>query len=306
MDKIKDLKNSIVKTVTGKDAGYHHNLLGESLPDLLRKATAKTLLAPDEPVNQQVRPRGALVAFVWARGGVFALAGTGESGRKPGGVLLPVLRAVVVARAGRALPLRRGARSFAPAGDRARCHGHRVEQGQRLAAAAGRRAREEASRWSHWRELLSLRSVWDEGIPFIKQRSERSTRRRGAALPTLCRLAQVVDTIQQEAAAGKDTKVRAAVLSRSSGMLTASFGFAPMPHAPDDSGFPMAAAGDCEPAQEAAAHRQPAEAMARRHPGRQGAPPPPVRGAHSTQRPLARRRDVGTSWPCAAAPNVRR
>lgn len=34
--------------------GYSSNLLGESLLDLMRKATAKTLEAPDDVANQQV------------------------------------------------------------------------------------------------------------------------------------------------------------------------------------------------------------------------------------------------------------
>ncbi len=46
---LRDLKNKI----TGADK-YQHNLLGESLPDLLRRATAKTLVTPDEEINQQV------------------------------------------------------------------------------------------------------------------------------------------------------------------------------------------------------------------------------------------------------------
>ncbi len=47
---LRDLKNKI----TGADK-YQHNLLGESLPDLLRRATAKSLVTPDEEINQQVR-----------------------------------------------------------------------------------------------------------------------------------------------------------------------------------------------------------------------------------------------------------
>jgi hypothetical protein len=54
MDKLKGALNKI----TGKQDGYSHNLLGENLPDLLRKATAKTLVTPDEVINQQVRGWG--------------------------------------------------------------------------------------------------------------------------------------------------------------------------------------------------------------------------------------------------------
>ena len=44
------------KALTGKK-GYSDNLLGESLPDLLRRATAKELIIPDVSVNQQVSAR---------------------------------------------------------------------------------------------------------------------------------------------------------------------------------------------------------------------------------------------------------
>jgi hypothetical protein len=48
-----DRVTSLIDRVTGKNK-YAANLLGEALPDLLRKATAKTLVTPDETVNQQV------------------------------------------------------------------------------------------------------------------------------------------------------------------------------------------------------------------------------------------------------------
>ena len=38
--------------ITGQK--YHDSLMGESLADVLRKATAKTLTAPDTECNQQV------------------------------------------------------------------------------------------------------------------------------------------------------------------------------------------------------------------------------------------------------------
>lgn len=50
MEKLKDFANKI----TGKDNRYTHNLLGESLADLLRRATAKTLQGPDDIANEQV------------------------------------------------------------------------------------------------------------------------------------------------------------------------------------------------------------------------------------------------------------
>mmetsp|Transcript_32751 Transcript_32751/g.72344 ORF Transcript_32751/g.72344 Transcript_32751/m.72344 type:complete len:639 (-) Transcript_32751:491-2407(-) len=49
---LKDFKDTIQYKLTGQK--YHNNLLGESLQDLLRKATAKTLEQPDEATNQQV------------------------------------------------------------------------------------------------------------------------------------------------------------------------------------------------------------------------------------------------------------
>lgn len=60
MQHIRDLGQSIkegattaTRALTGK-RGYTDSLLGESLPDLLRKATAKTLVQPDLTTNQQV------------------------------------------------------------------------------------------------------------------------------------------------------------------------------------------------------------------------------------------------------------
>lgn len=50
---LKSAGQSIKYKVTGQK--YHDNLLGESLHDVLRKATAKTLEAPDTTCNQQVR-----------------------------------------------------------------------------------------------------------------------------------------------------------------------------------------------------------------------------------------------------------
>lgn len=50
--KLKDLKDTITYKLTGQK--YHNNLLGESLQDLLRKATAKTLVVADDATNQQV------------------------------------------------------------------------------------------------------------------------------------------------------------------------------------------------------------------------------------------------------------
>lgn len=50
---LKDLKDTLVSKLGGQR--YHNNLLGESLADLLRKATAKVLVEPDEELNQQVR-----------------------------------------------------------------------------------------------------------------------------------------------------------------------------------------------------------------------------------------------------------
>lgn len=47
----KGFKNLQAK-LTGQK--YHQNLLGESLEDMLRIATAKTLEAPDATLNQQV------------------------------------------------------------------------------------------------------------------------------------------------------------------------------------------------------------------------------------------------------------
>ncbi len=52
MEKIKSMRESIQYKITGQK--YHNNLLGESLQDQLRKATAKTLDAPDATCNQQV------------------------------------------------------------------------------------------------------------------------------------------------------------------------------------------------------------------------------------------------------------
>ncbi|MEW5313706.1 MAG: hypothetical protein WDW38_005249 [Sanguina aurantia] len=49
---LKDLKDTLVSKLGGQK--YHNNLLGESLADLLRKATAKVLTEPDEELNQQV------------------------------------------------------------------------------------------------------------------------------------------------------------------------------------------------------------------------------------------------------------
>jgi hypothetical protein len=50
MDKLK----KVASKITGGDR-YQSNLLGESLPDLLRRATNKTLPMPDEYLSQQVR-----------------------------------------------------------------------------------------------------------------------------------------------------------------------------------------------------------------------------------------------------------
>ncbi len=44
--------NSMQTAITGRDK-YADNLLGESLLDTMRKATAKTLDAPDTAANQQ-------------------------------------------------------------------------------------------------------------------------------------------------------------------------------------------------------------------------------------------------------------
>lgn len=70
--------NRTVEAVTNKLQGtkYHHNLLGESLADLMRKATSKTLVVPDEDTNQLVsaglsNPASRVVwqtALVLARG----------------------------------------------------------------------------------------------------------------------------------------------------------------------------------------------------------------------------------------------
>ena len=49
---LRDIKDSVVSKFTGPK--YADNLLGESLQDQLRKATAKTLLTPDDTLNQQV------------------------------------------------------------------------------------------------------------------------------------------------------------------------------------------------------------------------------------------------------------
>lgn len=63
MQTLKDFKERIV------GPKYHHNLLGESLSDLLRKATAKTLVTPDEETNQQVSSLVLVVQrfSVWIR-----------------------------------------------------------------------------------------------------------------------------------------------------------------------------------------------------------------------------------------------
>ena len=53
---MKSVGQSIKYKVTGQK--YHDNLLGESLNDVLRKATAKTLEAPDTTCNQQARGEG--------------------------------------------------------------------------------------------------------------------------------------------------------------------------------------------------------------------------------------------------------
>lgn len=52
-EKVRDAKDTLTYKLTGNK--YHNNLLGESLSDMLRKATAKTLVTPDENLNQQVR-----------------------------------------------------------------------------------------------------------------------------------------------------------------------------------------------------------------------------------------------------------
>ena len=53
MQQLKDLADKAKHAITGKEK-YHNNLLGESLADLLRKATAKSLDSPDEALNTQV------------------------------------------------------------------------------------------------------------------------------------------------------------------------------------------------------------------------------------------------------------
>ena len=54
MDKLRDLKDAVASKLNiGKDK-YAPNLLGETLQDLLRKATAKSLVTTDELINQQV------------------------------------------------------------------------------------------------------------------------------------------------------------------------------------------------------------------------------------------------------------
>ena len=49
----KNMGEAIKNKVTGQK--YHDSLMGESLKDVMRKATAKTLTAPDTECNQQVR-----------------------------------------------------------------------------------------------------------------------------------------------------------------------------------------------------------------------------------------------------------
>lgn len=49
---MKNMGESIKYKLTGQK--YHDSLMGESLQDVLRKATAKTLDAPDIACNQQV------------------------------------------------------------------------------------------------------------------------------------------------------------------------------------------------------------------------------------------------------------
>lgn len=51
-DNLKDLKHTL--SAKFKVNKYHNNLLGESLEDLIRKATAKTVYEPDDELNQQV------------------------------------------------------------------------------------------------------------------------------------------------------------------------------------------------------------------------------------------------------------
>ena len=55
MNNIRDFTSSLSAKLKGKQ--YHHNLLGASLEELVRQSTAKTLVFPDEELNQQVGGR---------------------------------------------------------------------------------------------------------------------------------------------------------------------------------------------------------------------------------------------------------
>jgi hypothetical protein len=52
MNALRDVTSSLSAKLKGKQ--YHNNLLGASLDELVRQATAKTLTFPDEDLNQQV------------------------------------------------------------------------------------------------------------------------------------------------------------------------------------------------------------------------------------------------------------
>eukprot|EP00983_Pelagomonas_calceolata_P063936 1147912-Pelagomonas_calceolata.AAC.7 len=49
-----DAVRGLGRALAGKKAGYSEGLLSDSLPELLRRATAKELLIPDVALNQQV------------------------------------------------------------------------------------------------------------------------------------------------------------------------------------------------------------------------------------------------------------
>lgn len=54
---LRDIQQTLQRRFGAGQESYQGNLLGESLQELLRKATAKTQDGPDEHLNQQVGSR---------------------------------------------------------------------------------------------------------------------------------------------------------------------------------------------------------------------------------------------------------